>query len=416
MIRIFFVTNSYPQAGSHEKGFILEELRALVRSGASVTLVPVRKVTLVDPDMPPGVTLNHEFSAAFTPIRAAFAFFRVFAQADFWGEIRSRPSVMLRRRFWKEAIRLVQATSIFREMRNEHDLFYTYWFTADTIGLAKAAARPLITRAHGYDLYEDLPVNGGRIPFRRKYISDIDGVITLSEAASDYAAARYDIPSEKIARMSLGVPDQGPINTGNLAPDAVTFASCSFPSPNKRLGRIGETAKRFAELNSSTKVKWCHLGADAHELENASADCPPNLEVRALGRLSRPEIFDFYLRNDVSIFLNLSLSEGQPVSIMEAMSFGIPVLATAVGGVPEMLNEGGGLLVGRDEEPAIIADRITALMKEADWRKRHGEEARHAQRNKFSAVRNAERFVEFCTELAAARPPSNKRGHKREAL
>lgn len=43
-------------------------------------------------------------------------------------------------------------------------------------------------------------------------------------------------------------------------------------------------------------------------------------------------VYDFYRNNDVDVFVNLSESEGIPVSIIETISFGVPVVATDVGG------------------------------------------------------------------------------------
>ena len=68
------------------------------------------------------------------------------------------------------------------------------------------------------------------------------------------------------------------------------------------------------------------------------------------------EILDFYKNNYIDLFINLSYSEGIPVSIMEAMSYSIPTLATNVGGVSELVNEDNGVLVERDS----IAEEITS--------------------------------------------------------
>ncbi|NJK95527.1 MAG: glycosyltransferase [Bacteroidales bacterium] len=54
------------------------------------------------------------------------------------------------------------------------------------------------------------------------------------------------------------------------------------------------------------------------------------------------------------MFLNTSLSEGVPVSVMEALSFGLPVIATDVGGTGELINDEVGMLINPEISPALL--------------------------------------------------------------
>jgi colanic acid/amylovoran biosynthesis glycosyltransferase len=56
------------------------------------------------------------------------------------------------------------------------------------------------------------------------------------------------------------------------------------------------------------------------------------------------QVIDYYTTNHIALFLSLSSREGLPVSLMEAISCGIPLLATTVGGVSEVVNENTGRL------------------------------------------------------------------------
>ena len=66
------------------------------------------------------------------------------------------------------------------------------------------------------------------------------------------------------------------------------------------------------------------------------------------GQLDHREVLSFYERHHVDALLSLSLSEGLPVSMMEAQSYGIPIVACAVHGVPEIVNERTGILLPPD--------------------------------------------------------------------
>ncbi len=68
-----------------------------------------------------------------------------------------------------------------------------------------------------------------------------------------------------------------------------------------------------------------------------------------MGEISNQELMHFYKENHIDLFVNVSVEEGVPVSIMEAISFGIPVVATNVGGTSEIVHHNeNGLLVNRD--------------------------------------------------------------------
>lgn len=96
-----------------------------------------------------------------------------------------------------------------------------------------------------------------------------------------------------------------------------------------------------------------------------------------------------YLHN-ADIFLLPSKFEGMPMTIIEAMGTGLPVVASAVGGVPDMLRSGeSGMLVS--QEPQAVADAVLQLLQREDLRKTLGENAR-ADSRKFSAEHMAEAY------------------------
>ena len=73
------------------------------------------------------------------------------------------------------------------------------------------------------------------------------------------------------------------------------------------------------------------------------------------------KIMDFYRNNPIDIFINVSTNEGVPVSIMEAISFGIPIIATNVGGTNEIvINNITGWLVDKDKVEKELPDALMA--------------------------------------------------------
>ena len=72
---------------------------------------------------------------------------------------------------------------------------------------------------------------------------------------------------------------------------------------------------------------------------------------------------DYYSKNDIFCFFNCSFSEGLPVSIMEAMSFGIPCVATNVGGVSELVDDSNGKLLHPNPTISEIESEICHFLQ-----------------------------------------------------
>lgn len=94
----------------------------------------------------------------------------------------------------------------------------------------------------------------------------------------------------------------------------------------------------------------------------------------------------------IDIYTHISLQEGFPISILEAMSMGKPVIATKIGGIPELIIDGeNGIVV--DSEPRAIADAILDLYSDEEKRKRLGEEAVKTVENNYKWSKIAEEFI-----------------------
>jgi glycosyltransferase involved in cell wall biosynthesis len=119
-------------------------------------------------------------------------------------------------------------------------------------------------------------------------------------------------------------------------------------------------------------------------------------DIRFLGQLPHDDVIRFYRTKVVSCTVLASLIEGIPVSLMEAMSYGVPVVATAVGGVPELLGGGCGIIVPPRNAEAL-ADGIASILQDGVLRSRLAQAGRRRIEEEYSATRNAETLGRLLT-------------------
>jgi glycosyltransferase involved in cell wall biosynthesis len=96
--------------------------------------------------------------------------------------------------------------------------------------------------------------------------------------------------------------------------------------------------------------------------------------VEHIGPVAMDQRADFYKRAD--LFVLPTYAECLPISMLEAMAAGLPVISTTVGGIPDLIEDGvEGYLVAPGDVEAL-ADRIARLIKDPTERRRMGERAR----------------------------------------
>jgi colanic acid/amylovoran biosynthesis glycosyltransferase len=236
-------------------------------------------------------------------------------------------------------------------------IFYSYWFFDWNFSLSilkyKNIIRKNCTRAHGYDLYE----NNGKpnyLPSRKFCLNNTDYIFPVSKVGEAYLKNIYPNYKEKILHQYLGTKDFG-INPFQQNPSYMHIVSCSNIIEVKRIDLIIEILKHF-----KISVLWTHIGDGPLNkiiIEKAKI-LPENIKYDFKGKWTQKQIFDFYRTISIDFFINCSSSEGLPVSIMEAMSFSIPVIATNVGGTKDIVNKSNGILINKEFNPKEVANSI----------------------------------------------------------
>lgn len=220
--------------------------------------------------------------------------------------------------------------------------------------------RARVVRVHRYDLYEEEAI-GGYLPFRPFLFARADRVLAISRHAEAYLA-RYPETRGKVTLSRLGAygPAAPPEHTGRAVP---TVVSCSAVSEVKRVESILAAVSALAETRP---LRWVHFGDGPlmPALRAAAEYAPAGLQVELRGQTPNAEITAFYARGEADAFVNLSASEGVPVSIMEAVAWNVPVLATEVGGTPEIVGAalGTGELVAPGAGTAEVARALGEML------------------------------------------------------
>lgn len=194
----------------------------------------------------------------------------------------------------------------------------------------------IIARTHGYELYDERELYGRQF-FKPQTDAGLKRLIFAAQFAKDYYLTRYGLTDgEKYPLHRLGVSSGGVTGEDRREKyqgQAFLLLSCSDTSPVKRIERIVEGLAAVTE----EKVRWVHIGGGNNlgrlqELAQEKLGLKRNIQYEFAGTLLNTEVIEYYRTNYVSCLITTTQSEGgSPVAVQEALSFGVPVIATAVG-------------------------------------------------------------------------------------
>jgi len=238
-------------------------------------------------------------------------------------------------------------------------VFYDYWFENSTLALAllrdAGTVRTAVCRAHGFDLWDER-WRPGVVPFREAKARGLDAVYAVSAAGAAYLEGHSPALRGKVSVQRLGVRDPGQTCPPPRPGEPPLIVTCAGLSAAKHVDLVPEV---LAALERP--LRWVHLG-DGPERARVEAAASRLLggrvEWELRGHVDNAEVLGLYAGEHVAALLSLSSSEGLPVSMMEAQSYGIPIVARAVGGVPEIVGERTGVLLGAEARPAEAASAL----------------------------------------------------------
>lgn len=411
MILLLF-TSSYPYDTATEQTFLDEEVKYLAAKFERVVLVPKSSAGRRLP-IPDGVEVDTSFAASYSLGNRLIAGFSSLFSTDFYRDIKEQWPNSFSVSHIRRLVSFLAGARITRiwvqnwlndqKAPDTSVIFYTYWFdeAAMGIGLAKKTYPGLrvISRVHGYDLYEELYAIW---PCRRKAISMLDGLFADSDAGKKYLLEKYPAFAEKYGVALLGVLDPGALSSPSQD-GILRIASCSILNPVKRIELLFNGIISAAKMRSGQKIEWTHYGdgpGREEYLQRIEKEFPANAKGYFPGYSTQKDLIRSYIDNPLDVFVNVSETEGTPVSIMEAVSCGIPILATAVGGNVEIVSEKNGFLLKPNTTANEIAEMLLEICDDPELmlQKRMG--SRKVWQERYSAEKNFESFAEL---LAAIR-------------
>ncbi len=350
MTQVFILSTHYPY-GTREESFIATELQLLSELFDKVTLLPVKAL--------PGrrtVPSNVDVLPALVGVQRWKFFLSQLARPQTWRWLASAlwdaktegklsPNVLPNcLKFACYRTGLAAHPRLLDFVRQPDDrIVYCYWAHLPALAALAANAHglPTCVRYHSGDLYEGLlPINGYFYPWRNELRRKIDMHIFVSHNGLRYFLNLPNRPPPKRAEVHLlGSPDLGPPHPRKEADlSNLVMASLSTLIPTKRVHLIARLAQSLAKHG---KVEWHHFGpGQDSDLDRVLERKVDGLTVVMHGDTPNAEIQRFFRRKHIDFFANMSLFEGVPVSVMEALNADIPVIATQVGGTPELVING----------------------------------------------------------------------------
>lgn len=289
-----------------------------------------------------------------------------------------------------------EAKKILKPQKGASVVVLATWFAAAALAAAELKKKyPEIKAASLAHSYEILPIRNRFIPYyyvnkKHKYL---DGVFFIASNVREvYLEGIGGLPEEYYRKTHVNYlgsyKNQDVLNNNN--PKEFHICTCSRMVSLKRLDVLIDALS----LWDSGDIYWSHLGGG--ELESCLREKStlvmvknPLVHISFEGYLTNEDVKKYYESHPIDLFINISSTEGLPISIMEAISYGIPVMATDVGGTNEIINRESGFLIDPEITPESIKDHILLFKNLPDNEKQELRKKAYQQwKDSFNAENN----------------------------
>lgn len=266
------------------------------------------------------------------------------------------------------------------------------WAALDAILAARlAAVRVVVHGEHGREAADPEGRSARRNRVRRILHPLVSRFVTVSRDLERWLVTEVRLPARKVVTIANGVDlarfghlaKRGAREMIGLPRDALVVGTVGRLDPVKDQASL---VRGFASLLRDHPDAWLVIAGEGpcrEELQRLSETLGVAGRVLLLGdRRDVPEVL-----SAIDLFVLPSLAEGMSNTLLEAMASGLPVVATRVGGNPELIEDGvNGRLVPRQDSAALVA-ALGAYLDDPHLRGLHGKASRQRAADHFSLER-----------------------------
>ncbi len=290
------------------------------------------------------------------------------------------------------------------------DILLTHTFKPNILGriAARRVGIPIVAVSRGWT-WENLKVRAYEV-LDRANLRFVDHVVAVSQGQgarvrnAGVPSTRMSIIRNAARSSAFAVPDpefreklRGFCPADN--PLSPVVLAAGRLSPEKGFDVLLEAAPSILRRHPNARFVLFGEGAERAKLEARAA------ELGLAGRFAMPgftaELDRFLPWADVVVLP--SYTEGLPNVALEASAAGVPIVATAVGGTPEVVKDGVTGLLVPSGRPSAMAEALNRLLDSGELRRSMGDAGRRRMREQFTFEAQAERYRTLLKKLIAAK-------------
>ena len=266
---------------------------------------------------------------------------------------------------------------------------------------------PFTFTAHGYDIRRKAP------PDFAARAAAASAVVTVSEANRQHIFNTFGVPAEKLRVIPSGVDTEwfrpvaadvrrrtrNPLHqgSGHDEPPPPLVVCVARHVKVKSLGVLLQACALLRDRSVKFRCVSVGDGVCRAELEALRAELGLESIVEFVGAQTQGQVRDWWQRADLAVLT--SESEGMPVCLMEAAACAVPAVATAVGGVPELVVDGETGLLTPAGDAQALAQAVQALIEDPKRTIAMGAAARNRVVARFSLARQVDQLLALWSEV-----------------
>lgn len=296
----------------------------------------------------------------------------------------------------------LSATRLWRFLKAEKiDLVHSNDLHAMIDAALCRASLPRVRHVNTFH-FGNYPRDRRRYHLVEKYLARVaDQLVAVGEVQRGRLVQTYGFKESRLRVIRNGVPDVRAGAVGDLSSrirtdDRIVIGSVSTLIEQKGIGDLLEVADRLRRQSLPFRLV---IAGEGH--------LRPGLEAKAAA-LGLTEHVEFYGWVDnapqrvlpwIDVFVQTSLWEAMSMVVLEAMSCGLPIVATTVGENPYVIRDGENGFLAAPKDVDLIADRLGQLIQSPELRRQLGQQARRDWEQRYTARRMCREYEALYTEV-----------------